>query len=355
MATPTIRSLARALGLSRSTVSEALRGSPRVSAETAQRVRELAAAQGYRPNPLASAVMSELRRSHADQFRGVLAVVSVEEPQRPADAVLFFRDLTSGARDRAAHLGFTLEDFQVERGGVSVQRLDSILQSRGIAGIMLLPAWEDPEFSRLDWTRYAGAYADFFIDHPALHSVCCDHHRSMMLALTRLHALGYRRPGLLLHRHQDERLQHRWEGAYLAFQRHTADIEPIPPLVMDEINREGFTAWFRRERPDVVLGHHTEATAWMESCGARIPETHGFFCLNLGLRQGAFAGLDQRPRLLGAHTIEIVTAQIQRNEFGVPEHPSLTTIPGVWVDGPTVRARAPGVRARSRQRRTQAG
>jgi transcriptional regulator with XRE-family HTH domain len=84
MPSPTLRTLAKLLGLSRTTISEALRGSPRVKAATVTRVRTAAAAAGYRHNPLAGAVMSELRRSRSGLFRGVLAVVDLDEPDRPA-------------------------------------------------------------------------------------------------------------------------------------------------------------------------------------------------------------------------------------------------------------------------------
>jgi len=49
---PTLRSLARALGLSRTTVSDALRGSPRVDPNTAARVKKVANVdeQGDRAN-----------------------------------------------------------------------------------------------------------------------------------------------------------------------------------------------------------------------------------------------------------------------------------------------------------------
>jgi len=34
----------------------------------------------------------------------------------------------------------------------------------------------------------------------------------------------------------------------------------------------------------------------------------------------------------------MLIAQIHRNEYGVPELPSTTTIPAAWVDGPTLRS-----------------
>jgi LacI family transcriptional regulator len=338
---PTLRSLARTLGLSRTTVSDALRGSPRVDPATAARVKKAAREAGYRRNPLAGALMSELRRSRGTAFRGVIAAVDFHEPDRPDYAARYHSELALGAQTRATELGFKLEKFIVGRAGLSVQRLDSILQSRGIHGVILLPAWGEPDLSNLDWTRFAGIYTDYIIERPALHSVCSDHYRSLLAALQRLAALGYTRPGLFLQKHQDERLQYRWGAAFRAFQESHPGIRPVPPLIVEKVSREAFTAWFRRHKPEVVLGHNTEAIDWMEAEGAQVPATHGFVSLNVLMKTRPCAGLDLQPRQLGARAAELLIAQLQRNETGIPEWPSTTTIPARWTDGPTLRSAPP--------------
>jgi LacI family transcriptional regulator len=160
----------------------------------------------------------------------------------------------------------------------------------------------------------------------------------MLAALQRLVALGYRRPGLFLQRHHDERLQYRWGAAFRAFQENQPGIKVIPPLIADTLTRGEFVKWYRRHKPDVVLGHDTIAIDWMESCGAQLPATHGFVCLNVLRKTRACAGLDLQPQSLGARATELLIAQLQRNETGIPEWPSTTTIPAHWVDGPTLRA-----------------
>ena len=334
---PTLRSLAKILGLSRTTVSDALRGSPRVDPNTALRVTKAARDAGYRRNPLAGALMSELRRSRGTAFRGVLAAIDFNEPDRPDSAARFHRELVIGADTRATELGFKVERFSVGHAGVSVQRLDSILQSRGIHGVILLPAWDEPDLSNLDWTRFAGIYTDYIIERPALHSVCSDHYRSLLAALQRLASLGYTQPGLFLQKHQDERLQYRWGAAFRAFQESHSNIRPIRPLIVDSFSEGEFVKWFRKYKPDVVLGHNTAAIDWMERCGAEVPATHGFVSLNVLMKTRPCAGLDLQPRTLGARSTELLIAQLQRNETGIPEWPSTTTIPARWVDGPTIR------------------
>jgi LacI family transcriptional regulator len=338
-ANPTVRSLARDLGLSHTTVSDALRGKGRVDPATVERVQKAAEEAGYRRNPLAAAVMSELRRSRGATFRGVLAAVDMLEPQRRDPHGVFHRELIAGGRARAAALGFKLEEFVAGESGLTVQRLDSILQARGIHGVLLLPTWYTPDWTQLDWSRYAAVYTDYVIDRPPLHCVCCNHYRSMMALLARLVARGYRRPGLFIERGRDERTQRRFSAAFRSFQESEGErgLEVIPPLITAARREDEFRAWFRKHKPDVVLAHFTEAIDWMEAAGARVPATHGFVSLNVVYKERACAGLDQQPRELGARAVELLIAQLQRNERGIPEWPTTTTIAARWVEGPSVR------------------
>lgn len=336
---PTVRSLARELGLSHTTVSDALRGKGRVDPATVDRVKQAARDAGYKRNPLAAAVMSELRRSRGGTFRGVLAALDLFEADRAPHGV-FHRELVAGGRSRAAELGFKVEEFVVGTAGMTMPRLDSILQSRAIHGALLLPSWYTPDWSGLDWTRYAGVYTDYIIDRPALHCVCCNHYRSMISLLTLLLQRGYRRPGIVLERGRDERTHRRFSAAFRSFQESDSRVEVIPMMIAEECRQEEFTAWFRRHKPDVVLGHFTEVMDWMEQSGARIPETHGFVSLNVLYQTRPSAGLDQQPRQLGARAVELLIAQLQRNERGVPDWATTTTIPARWVEGPTVRKAA---------------
>jgi LacI family transcriptional regulator len=328
------------LELSHTTVSDALRGKGRVDPVTVARVQAAAREAGYRRNPLAAAVMSELRRSRGGTFRGVLAAVDLAEPDRAPHGV-FHRELVSGGCARATELGFKLEEFVVGSAGMTITRLDTILQSRGIHGVLLLPSWYPPDWLGLDWPRYAGVYTDYLIERPPMHCVCCNHYRSMVTLLTRLYERGYRRPGLYLERGRDERTQRRFSAAFRSYQENQCGIEHVPLLMTEHEHRnDDFMKWFPRYQPDVVIGHFTEAIEWMEAAGATVPDSAGFVSLNLLYKTRPCAGLDQQPRELGARGVELLIAQLQRNERGVPAWPTTTTIPARWVEGPTLRVAA---------------
>ncbi|MGC4071771.1 MAG: LacI family DNA-binding transcriptional regulator [Nibricoccus sp.] len=333
---PTVRSLAAALGLSRATISNVLRGKGRVAAETIERVRKAAAEAGYAHNALAGALMSELRQSRGQTFRGVIATVDRNEPERAPHGP-FHAELVKGIRERAGELGYRLEEFVVGGGGLSMNRLNAVLDARGIQGVVVLPSWHEPDWAGIDWSRRAGVYTDYIIRKPALNCVTTDPYKSMVETLERLSQRGYRRPGLFIERERDSRTHFRFCAPFQSILRDGKPRETVPPLLVAERDRETFARWFSKHRPDVVLSHFNDALEWMKALGARVPETHGFVSLNELYREEPCAALDLQPRLIGARSLDILTGQLQRQELGVPAWPTLTTVSARWLDGPTVR------------------
>ena len=332
-----IRVLARKLGISHTTVSDALRDNPRVSAKTREMVKRGAKEFGYEYNPLAGSIMSEIRRSSVGSFRGVAAVVDLESDQdRSTGAATYHSLLLRGATEAAGRLGFKVDHFVLGEEHISLPRLNSILASRGIRAVLFLPIKGSPATKELDWDQLTGIYTDYLITDPAIHTVCPDHFRSMTIALRKLIEMGYQRPGLILSEAHDRRLLFSWEAAFASYWSHT-DHELTVPLLSNDLNREEFIAWFQSTKPDVVLTHRPEVFHWMKEIGCKIPETHGFCCLNIVMTPLDAAGLDLQPKFGGSRAMELLISQLQRNEYGIPEVPSTTTYAAKWKDGPTLR------------------
>lgn len=342
-----VRALARALRVSPTTVSEALRGVARVSPATADRVRAAAERYGYRRNPIAGAVMAEIRRSGTARYRGTLALIELAEPELSPAARRCFEELCKGAAQRSAELGFTLDRFLVGSGHLAPGRLNTVLLSRGIAGVLVLPAMQEAHLEAIAWDRLAGVYLDRVIKFPPMHSVSLDHHGAIWMALTHIERLGFRRAGLVLRTVQDRRIQYRWEGGYRAYAHVRAALQLAPILVAPEIDETMFRRWFRQYRPEVVLGHDLRYIDWMKRLGARVPEHHGFMALNATMCGGACAAIDQQPTLIGARAAELVIGQLLRGESGLPSNPCNTSVPARIVCGPTLRAPVGEVQAAS--------
>jgi DNA-binding LacI/PurR family transcriptional regulator len=92
--TVTIKDIARAAGVSHSTVSRALSGHPAISPETVAKVKKIAARQGYIPSAVASGLKTN--RSHA---LGVI-VSRIDDP--------FFSEILQGIEDVVQDAGYSL-------------------------------------------------------------------------------------------------------------------------------------------------------------------------------------------------------------------------------------------------------
>lgn len=119
---PTIYDVAAACGVAPSTVSRAFSRPGRVNAETAERIRQVAAAMGYRTNPIARALPTG---------RTSLLAVIVADVTNP-----FFFEILRGAEETATKAGYTLlvadaqESVEAER-----QALDRTLPM--VEGVVL--------------------------------------------------------------------------------------------------------------------------------------------------------------------------------------------------------------------------
>ena len=333
--TPTLRSLARQLGVSIATVSQALRDSPRSSAATRARVQRAARKVGYRVNPLLGSALSAVRRARHQQFHGTLALIDLKEEPRFA---LFRRQIGIGAEARARELGFQTSLFELgeREPALPVTRMPSVLHARGIAGALLMPFNMAQDLAGFDFRRLAAVQMDHSLIRPRLHTILPDHYVSMFNALERLTERGYRRIGLCLEEHRDARVKCKWSAAYYTYFRNHSSGPVIPVLVEPRLSRAGFVDWFQRHRPDLVIGHVQAMVDWMGELGVRVPADTGFFNLNLTERTSPCAGLDLQPQRLGAAAIEIIVAMLHRQESGVPADPQTITLEAKWVEGPTL-------------------
>ncbi len=331
-----LRQLAEKLNLSHATVSAALRGASGVKPSTRLKVLAAAAEHGYKANPLASALMGELRRSQGGVFRGALAFLEIG-PGTAENAGLgreYDKAIAGAALRRAEELGFKGEMLIVNSKGLEPRRLGEVLDARGIKGVLLLPGAERVIFDYIDWSRLAGICTDCGARGPRLGAVCPDYYQAVAVAMDNLHDLGYARPGVVLAAGADAGVSRRWAAAYLA----SGDARPASGVLMAGRRDEAkFRAWFEDGGYDVVLAQDPIVREWMGSTGASVPGTHGFCLLNVGEGAAEGAGVDLQAAAIGTRAVDLLTGMILRNESGLASAPVTTLVPAVWRAGLTVR------------------
>ena len=200
-----LRDIAKALGVSHATVSMALRDLPQISAEMRGKVHALAREMGYRPDPVLGALAHYRKGKTAPAMEAVLAWVNCWP--RPAELRVHreFDGYWRGAQAAAERSGYRLEEFRVGGGaaGLAPKRLEQVLRTRNIAGMLLAPLPPEPEAPAHGWLDFA--WEHFSIVRlgrswkmPRAQVVTSDQVGNTMLACGRMRERGYERVGFAM-------------------------------------------------------------------------------------------------------------------------------------------------------------
>ncbi len=178
----TIKDIARALNLSTSTVSRALRGSYEISTETKKQVLEYAEKINYRPNPIALSLKERRSRS--------IGVVVSEIANN------FFSEAIAGIESIAYNCGYHVIIAQSheshDREKVNVEHL----ASRGVDGLLISLSSESVDISYLKELHEKGLPIVFFdriTDEIETHKVVANNHLGAFHATEHLIYQGYKK------------------------------------------------------------------------------------------------------------------------------------------------------------------
>lgn len=336
----TMQHVADAAGFSRMTVSRALKNHPSLPLKTRRHIQRIARKMGYRINPLVSAWMADVRARHPSAQTQVVAFITSLDEEQAWRRNPVFVDYYRSASERGKQMGYRLEHFWYDRRARASQRLSRILYARSIRGAILTGQPNHIQSVHLDWRHLAVVAAGSSFASPRLHTARNHHFDVMWTALRSLRDRGYRRIGLALAESDDLRVNHHWRGSYLAHHDLHPDGPPPSVLWFPEWNascRDPFLRWLDEERPDAVLTMHTELLDWTRISGRHVPKDMGFALLDLFPLYGPVSGMRQNHERVGAAAMDLVVAQLHRNEYGLPQNPQTTLIFGEWSDGETAR------------------
>lgn len=326
----TLKAVAREAGVSVSAASYALRGAPNIPEATAARVRSVAEALGYRPHARVAELMAHIRGSRRLPAAERLAIIWPAGITPNAAPGNFEQRVLTGARNRAAALGYRLDEFWLDAVKGNAPRLADILRARGIAGVVFAPAVQHAKVA-LDWPweQFAMAVIGTAEWNVMLPRAAHHHYEAMRLAIDHLTRAGSLRPAAMMDAVTNERAHRGWQGAWLAYG--PADAADGLQLTAHNVPTAGrLAAWLRAVKPDALIVEHGDllnrarAAGWRGSPSATV---------TLSWTPGQpHQGIDQGYDLIAAHAVDLVISQLQRNERGLPADPRVLLSPGKWVE-----------------------
>jgi len=317
----TMKDVAQAAGMHVSTVSLALRGSPRIAQGTRERIADIAQRMGYHPNPLVTALMKNRRSPVAKRPVLSAGYLSFEELSPVLREEPIYAEYERGAFAEAERQGLHLEKFKVTTK-MSQCRIDEIMAARGITAVLVSPLPPEMHTAALTWKNLSAIAIGPTLREPLLHQVMSHYFDNMSLLLRACVEWGYRRPGLCLDMASDERVGGQWEASFLRFQSIKNQIERVETFKYDTLKPRAFKAWLKRGKPDIILcPRATEIQAALKTFGLRMPEDIALASVSAARPGGWLSGIVEDGLSAGAQAVTQLLRMIYTNERGIPTHP----------------------------------
>lgn len=296
-------------------------------------MRKLASAMGYQPDLRIRSLMSSIRRGRVPSRKEPLAFIWMRTPKNKGKLVPyvahFSEAVLEGARRRARQLGCTMEEFWLDDGLMRPDRLNRILQTRGIAGFVISTAAStEPVRLEWDWSPFAVAiigHTEFF---PPLHRSAHHHYLSMCSTLQRLKDEGWTRPAAILGSTVQCRIQNMQTAAFLA--NHPCPASAGELLRLCEPNHlSEIPAWSADASPDALILQWQADDDTVRALRQRAPSVRRIVTLDW-YPDGILPGVDPTYGELAERAVDLVVEQLHNNERGVPARPRIMLFDGVW-------------------------
>ena len=338
----TLRDVARAVGVSHMAVSLALRDDPRVSEARRHEIRARAEQLGYRPDPMLSSLAAYRNTRRASTVRATVAWLNQWADPQGLRRLREFDAYWRGAAATAEQLGYRLEEFVVG-AEISPGRLETILDARGVRGLLIPPHRAGLRLPGFGWDPYAVVRFGYSMPEPRAHVVANDQTSSGRLAFEQVRAHGYRRIGFVTSERFDHNTSGNFRAGFLAGQdalrqprRALAPFYLGEPVGADDARR--LKSWLKSAAPDAVISTHPALRRLLAEIGVRVPDD--LAVATTSVLDGNFdTGIDQNCAEIGSVAMRTLAGLIHQNERGIPRLYRRVLVEGRWVAGTSLPSR----------------
>ncbi|GAB5561380.1 MAG: LacI family DNA-binding transcriptional regulator [Synoicihabitans sp.] len=340
-----LRRVAEHIGVSVSTVSLALRDSPKISAARREEIKRVAKKMGYRIDNRVKGLMSHLRRPRAQRAKSRIAVLVPELKRKDLANFPRVPAMLRGIHDMATTTGFEVEEVFLSERQQSNDQIRQELLDQKIKGLIVAPFASGVSKLDFDFSGFCAAAIGYSVIDPLLHRACPDYLKMMEEMLTMCVESGRTRVGLVMIKHGGIGFK-LFTSSYLYFQSHLEKSARIPMLAprvspsatKARVDPERLRRWLERHQPDVVIGAPQVMTA-IKNLGYVIPRDIGFASLDTEESPAGTAGANHSYDLVGQEAFKLMLTSLNLNLTGVPEHPRVVLVDSHLDPGKTLTAR----------------
>jgi LacI family transcriptional regulator len=325
---PGLKEIASGCGVTKMTVSRALRGAPGVSDQVRAAICAEAQRVGYTPDPVLSKLLIHLRQGRKVSERETIALLW---PDASGDLIAISPILScirASFRARAAKSGFRVTEFYRHQPGLSGRRLASIFKARGIQAVCigLLSGPAQPASFNIPLDDFSCAAMGISLESLRLHRAQFHHGAGIQRAMEELVRVGFKRPALALTRSVHERTRRVFAGIFSQHHPNPGAADRL--LFLFDEQPTGLDKWLDDRKPDALI--YEQPAPPLEARTA-IASGMAFVTLNREGPTSPYPGIDQRYDILASNAADLLIGQFLRNERGPSDRPKFVMHEGDWV------------------------
>jgi DNA-binding LacI/PurR family transcriptional regulator len=335
----TMEDIARAIGITKSAVSLALRNHPRISPARREEIQAVATQMGYQPNAAATALAHFKQQSKSAPVQSAIAWINAWPNPKMLFSFREFELFWQGALKAAEKFGYRLEQFIVNKE-MSLAQVERILHARGMNGVIIPPHGEiRVDWNTLHWERFSAVRLGRTLEGLLpFHSVTTDQVANGSLAFQRIREKGYERIGFV----GGTTSRRVFVAGFLQAQLDMPDSSRVPPLLVPAPDppdmQERLAKWIEKYKPDAIFTDLLRVPPMLKAAGYRVPQDIGLAGTSL-LDIDVDAGIDQHPEEVGRVAVLVLISLINDNDRGGPAIQREILVKGTWVDGSSMPSR----------------
>lgn len=335
----TLRDVAEAVGVSRATVSRAMNDNPMIRAELRKKIQIKAEEMGYRPDPEARRLMSYLRETRTKRIEAALGLLNAHNPPSAWRKDPYTRDLVRGAKKRCEELGYSLDILSLYEDGMKPRRLDHIIRSRGIRGLLVPPEPEPLFEADLDWSSVVAVATTTTAQTLRMHRVLPHNFHNARLVLEAAIATGAQRIGLIYWPKLEERMMNANAAVYALEGHIHRRFKPLPVYEWhwrEEREQDALLGkWIKKHRPDCIIGMGDISFQSLLRLGVSMPREMGY--LSYVAASEGIACINENAYAVGTSAIDMLSAHVLRGEAGPPTSAKAMFIEGHLMPGKSLK------------------
>ncbi|MEY4483754.1 MAG: hypothetical protein RL693_1206, partial [Verrucomicrobiota bacterium] len=334
----TLKDIAAKLGVTKTTVSIALRNSPRISTGLREKVHRVATEMGYEPDPFLKRLATYRHAKTGSGFQGAIGWLNHWIKPEQLRSYHEFERYWRGAKRAAARMGYRLEEC-IWPADCSAKDMERQLRDREVLGLLIPPHPPEVDWGEFDWGKFSLIRFGMSVRQVDSNLVTADHQRAMVMAIKKIHEHGYRRVGLVYSQAHDRAMGGNHYSGFLWAHKLLGTEHLIPPLdsetgspQMAVNSKRALHAWMKQHKPDAIITPNPETPAFLRELGYRIPQDVAVASTS-PYDISVNAGIDQCPNAIGEIAAEMLIKQISLNERGEPADPCRILVESRWQDG----------------------